>query len=125
VILFDGIYNHSTIWLNGKKIGGRINGYTPFYYDITEQLAKAGSENVLAVRVDRSRYIDSRWYPGAGIYRNVTMVAVDPLHIPIWGVYVQTPVATKERAEVALAIEVNNKRAVPAEFVIETKGTSD
>lgn len=120
-ILFDGIYNHSTIWLNGKKIGGRINGYTPFYYDITEQLAKAGSENVLAVRVDRSRYIDSRWYPGAGIYRNVTLVAVDPLHIPIWGVYVQTPVATKERAEVALAIEVNNKRAAPAEFVIETK----
>lgn len=120
-ILFDGIYNHSTVWLNGKKIGGRINGYTPFYYDITEQLAKAGSENVLAVRVDRSRYIDSRWYPGAGIYRNVTMVAVDPLHIPIWGVYVQTPVATKERAEVALAIEVNNKRAAPAEFVIETK----
>lgn len=120
-ILFDGIYNHSTVWLNGKKIGGRINGYTPFYYDITEQLAKVGGENVLAVRVDRSRYIDSRWYPGAGIYRNVTMVAVDPLHIPIWGVYVQTPVATKERAEVALAIEVNNKRAAPAEFVIETK----
>ncbi|GAB2504876.1 hypothetical protein GCM10008940_03400 [Microbulbifer agarilyticus] len=119
-LYFDGIYNHSEIWLNGHKIGGRINGYTPFYYDITDHLAAPGASNLVAVRVDRSRYIDSRWYPGAGIYRNVKMVSVDPLHIPIWGVFVRTPVATAERAEVALDIDVVNKRNSDAEFTLRT-----
>lgn len=120
-LYFDGIYNHSEIWLNEKKIGGRINGYTPFYLDISPYLAAEGAHNLLAVRVDRSRYIDSRWYPGSGIYRDVKLVTVDPLHIPIWGVAITTPVIEKQRAEVLLDVEVMNERVAAAEFTVRTE----
>ena len=69
-VLFDGIYNNSEIWLNGNKLGERPYGYVPFYFDLTPHLNHNGG-NVLAVKVDRSRKVDSRWYSGAGIYRNV------------------------------------------------------
>nr|WP_237709691.1 glycoside hydrolase family 2 TIM barrel-domain containing protein [Microbulbifer agarilyticus] len=120
LLYFDGIYNHSEIWLNGTRVGGRINGYTPFYIDITDHLLDPGKQNLVAVRVDRSRYIDSRWYPGAGIYRDVKLVSVDPLHIPIWGLFVKTPVVTEERAEVTLDVEVANQRDESAQFTIHS-----
>ncbi|MBN8430964.1 VCBS repeat-containing protein [Microbulbifer salipaludis] len=117
---FDGIYNHSEIWLNGAKVGGRINGYTPFTLDITEHLAAPGEDNVLAVRVDRSRYIDSRWYTGSGIYRNVKLVTVDPLHIPMSGVFIQTPVISAEEAQVTVQVDVVNT-AGAQRFVVDTE----
>ncbi|WP_227718247.1 FG-GAP-like repeat-containing protein [Microbulbifer sp. Q7] len=117
---FDGIYNHSEIWLNGTKVGGRINGYTPFTLDISEHLAPAGEDNVLAVRVDRSRYIDSRWYTGSGIYRNVKLVTVDPLHIPLSGVFIQTPEIGADKAKVSVEVEVVNK-AQARRFVVDTE----
>ena len=69
-IEFDGVMSNSTVWLNGKELGGRPYGYSSFGFDITQHLNRDGKENVLAVRAapeDKS----SRWYPGAGIYRNV------------------------------------------------------
>ncbi|WP_370978366.1 glycoside hydrolase family 2 TIM barrel-domain containing protein [Agaribacterium sp. ZY112] len=109
-LYFDGIYNHSEIFLNGKKVGGRINGYTPFHLEVSKDLKQDNTVNTLAIRVDRSRYIDSRWYPGSGIYRDVKLIQVDKLHIPPWGTYVKTPVANKDNGQVELDVEVLNKR---------------
>src|SRR5665213_2119339 len=67
---FDGAMSNSRVWLNGHELGGRPYGYIGFAFDLTPMLLLEGQENVLAVRLtpeDRS----SRWYPGAGIYRNV------------------------------------------------------
>lgn len=81
-ILFDGIYNNATLWLNDQQIHFQAYGYAPFYIELTNLLQQ---DNVLTVKVDRSRYVDSRWYTGSGIYRDVTLITTHSVHIPIWG----------------------------------------
>ncbi|MFY0653509.1 MAG: DUF4982 domain-containing protein [Cyclobacteriaceae bacterium] len=107
-ILFDGIYNRSDVWVNGKKLGFHPYGYSPFYYDVTEHLNSDGKNNVVAVKVDRTRYIDSRWYTGGGIYRNVELITTDKLHIPIWGTFVSTPEVSSDQATAKLEVKVKN-----------------
>lgn len=85
-LYFEGVYNRSEVYINGKSIGKRPNGYVSFSYDITPYV-KFGNENTIAVRVDHSQSADSRWYTGSGIYRDVWLVKAPPLHIDQWGVY--------------------------------------
>ncbi|MGQ1909096.1 sugar-binding domain-containing protein [Marinifilum sp. RC60d5] len=99
-ILFDGVYNNATFWLNGKRLGENPYGYSPVYFDLTPFLKEKGEDNVLTVHVDHSRYADSRWYTGSGIYRNVKLITVDKLHIPIWGTFVTTPQVSADEATV-------------------------
>src|SRR5215472_11368490 len=85
-IEFDGAMSNSTVWINGHELGGRPYGYIGFSFDLTPYL-NFGANNVIAVRLkpeDRS----SRWYPGAGIYRNVWIEITGPLHVARWGTYV-------------------------------------
>ncbi len=110
-IIFDGVYNNAEFWINGIRIGNHPYGYAPIYYDLTELLAPEGQENRISVRVDHSRYADSRWYTGSGIYRNVQLLIADKLHIPVWGTFITTPVATAKKAEINLEIEIKNEYA--------------
>ena len=89
-IYFEGVYEHSQVWLNGHLLGSRPSGFISFEYDMTPYLNFGGAPNVIAVRVDRSSIADSRWYPGAGIYRNVFLITTDSIHIPTNGTYVTT-----------------------------------
>ncbi|GLS82585.1 beta-galactosidase [Paraferrimonas haliotis] len=107
-LYFDGVYANSEVWVNGKKLGGRINGYSPFYIDITNALT-VEKPNLIAVKVDHSRYIDSRWYTGSGIYRNVELRVTDPLNIPIWGTFVTTDKVSKDKADVSIEVEIDNR----------------
>ncbi|WP_229130275.1 sugar-binding domain-containing protein [Ancylomarina sp. 16SWW S1-10-2] len=107
-VLFDGVYNNSEVWLNGKRVGEHPYGYSPFYFDLTPYLNPAGKDNVLAVKVDHTRYADSRWYTGSGIYRNVKLIRVNKLHIPIWGRFITTPEVSTEKATVSIDITVAN-----------------
>lgn len=84
-IYFEGVYNRSTVYLNGHELGHRPNGYISFAYDLTPYLNRDG-ENTLAVRVDHSRIADSRWYTGSGIYRDVYVVEAGNIHFSQWGV---------------------------------------
>ncbi len=83
-IYFEGVYNRSTVYLNGHQLGYRPSGYNSFMYDLTPYL-KDG-DNVIAVRVDHSRKADSRWYSGSGIYRDVWLVQAGDTHFVQWGV---------------------------------------
>ncbi|NMC87655.1 MAG: hypothetical protein GYA69_04400, partial [Candidatus Moranbacteria bacterium] len=75
---FDGIYMNSEVWINGVHLGNRPYGYSSFQYELTPY-SKFGSEkNVLAVRVNVHQPC-SRWYSGAGIYRNVRLKVVNPI----------------------------------------------
>lgn len=85
-IYFEGVYNRSEVFINGKSLGVRPNGYISFLYDLTPYL-NYDKENVIAVKVDHSQSADSRWYTGSGIYRNVYLVEANPIHIAQWGVY--------------------------------------
>ena len=62
---FGGVYMNATIYVNGKKLGTHPNGYTPFSFDITDNV-KFGKENVIAVKVDHQTP-SSRFYSGSGI----------------------------------------------------------
>lgn len=107
-ILFDGIYNHSEVWCNDQPLGRNPYGYSPFWFDLTPHLRTDSSEQAIAVRVDHSRYVDSRWYTGSGIYRDVTLLTKSRLHIPIWGTRLTTPTITDEAATVALEVQIKN-----------------
>lgn len=85
-LYFEGVYNRSEVYVNGKSVGNRPNGYVSFSYDITPYI-EFGKENNIAVRVDHSHSADSRWYTGSGIYRDVWIVKSNPIHIDQWGVY--------------------------------------
>ncbi|EIJ40729.1 beta-galactosidase/beta-glucuronidase [Galbibacter orientalis DSM 19592] len=120
-VLFDGIYNNSEVYVNGAKLGIHPYGYSPFYYDITPFLNNVGSTNIMEVKVDHSRYADSRWYTGAGIYRNVQLITTSKLHIPVWGAYITTPTVTKQKAEVKIDVEVTNQFSTEKEFKLVTE----
>lgn len=120
-ILFDGVYNNAEFWLNGIRLGENPYGYSPVYFDLSPHLNPAPEENIITVYVDHSRYADSRWYTGSGIYRNVKLVTVDKLHIPIWGTFVTTPHINDEKAVARMAIQVHNDYDTPSTFVLSTK----
>ena len=107
-VSFDGIYNNSEVWLNGNYLGKRPNGYISFQYDLTPFI-KPGKENLIAVRVDHSKYGDSRWYTGSGIYRDVKLIFTPLLHLEQWGVVIKTKDITVEKALLDVEISVINE----------------
>lgn len=115
-VLFDGVMAFPTVYVNGVMAGKWDYGYNSFYLDITDHLNK-GKENVLAVHVD-TRMHDSRWYPGAGIYRKVQLIAVDPLHVSMWGTQVSTPVIKPNYADVNAVAKVDNSSETAYDEVI-------
>ncbi len=104
ILGFDGVYMEATVWVNGKQAGTHTYGYTPFWFDITSLLNPAGTENVIAVKVDNPGR-NSRWFSGSGIYRNVHLTLVDPLHVAVWGVYVTTPYVNKDSARIEFEVK--------------------
>ena len=104
-LYFDGVYNHSEYWLNGHKIGSHIYGYSPFFFDITPYLK---NNNELIVKVDRSRIADSRWYSGAGIYREVKLIKENKINIPTWGTFITTPMVSEDEATVKVDYCITN-----------------
>ncbi|MEO1012971.1 MAG: glycoside hydrolase family 2 TIM barrel-domain containing protein [Bacteroidota bacterium] len=119
-LLFDGVYNNAHVSMNGKKLGFHPYGYSPFYFDITRMIKPEGGGNEIQVKVDRTRYADSRWYTGSGIYRNVDLIVKNKLHIPVWGVFVTTPKVRKESAQVHIKIKLKNNFAEAKEVVVVT-----
>ncbi|MEQ1761813.1 MAG: sugar-binding domain-containing protein, partial [Pyrinomonadaceae bacterium] len=115
---FDGAMAYSTVWLNGQFVGGWPYGYTSFRLDLTPYV-KFGAENLLAVRLENLPE-SSRWYPGAGIYRNVWMVKTAPVHVGQWGTYVTTPEVSRERATVAIRTTVRNDSRSNANALVRT-----
>jgi len=104
---FDGAMAYAKIWCNGQYVGTWPYGYTSFRMELTPYL-KFGQENSVAVRLDTENW-DSRWYPGAGIYRHVWLVTVNPVHVGHWGTSITTPVVTDDAATVKLAVTVDNQ----------------
>ena len=114
---FDGAMAYAEVWLNGEHVGGWPYGYSSFRLDLTPYAA-FGKENVIAVRLDTKSW-DSRWYPGAGLYRNVWLVKPSQLHVLYNGLYVTTPEIKKENAVVSVKAEVESHLARPVSAAIK------
>lgn len=114
---FDGVYMNSEVFINGISLGVRPYGYISFRYDLTPYL-RFDETNTIAVRVDNEKQPSSRWYSGCGIYRNVWLTVVDPVHVDLWGTYVTTPEVTAQQATVRVVTTVKNNRAADTEVEI-------
>lgn len=113
----DGAMSYAAVWLNGNLVGGWPWGYASWRLDLTPYL-KAGS-NILAVRLDNA-VDNSRWYPGAGIYRNMWIVKTDNTHVAQWGTHVTTPSVSSTSATVNLAVQIENKGKATREIDVTT-----
>lgn len=118
-IYFEGVYMNSEVFINGKSLGVYPYGYSSFGYDLTPYL-NFGKENVIAVRVDNSQQMNSRWYSGSGIYRHVWMMVTDPVHVANWGIAVSTPEVSSKKATILVKVKVKNETASSKRIVVKT-----
>ncbi|WP_461643819.1 glycoside hydrolase family 2 TIM barrel-domain containing protein [Labilibaculum euxinus] len=118
-IYFEGVYMNSEVFINGKSLGVHPYGYTSFSYDLTPYL-NFGKENVIAVRVDNSQQVNSRWYSGSGIYRHVWMRVSNPVHVAHWGINITTPVVSTKKATVQIKTLVKNETTSTQSIVAKT-----
>ena len=114
-ILFDGAMSRSQVFLNGQFVGYRPYGYVSFHYDISDYVNPDGRDNVLAVRLDNLSE-SSRWYPGAGLYRNVHVIVTDKVHVPVWGTQVTTPSVSREKALVNIKVTIEGADGISTEI---------
>lgn len=117
-ICFDGVYNNCDVYINGKYLGFHPYGYSAFHYDLSQYLNEVNEENIIAVRVDHTRYADSRWYTGSGIYRKVDLLTRSKVSIPIWGVKITTPIANEKYGLININVNVENNLLIDKDIVI-------
>lgn len=84
---FDGVYMNSTLFVNGKEAGSWTYGYSAFEHDITDFLHEG--ENELLLRVSHQSP-NTRWYSGAGIFRDVMLKLRPAAYIGTNGVYIHS-----------------------------------
>ncbi len=118
-LIFDGAMSYARVYINGKEAGYWPYGYNSFEVDATPFLT--GKENSLAVRLE-NKTESSRWYPGAGLYRNVHLVTTGKAHVPTWG----TQVITSSIADTYARINQKTEWCYPAgksmeNYTIETE----
>ena len=115
-IAFDGIMANSDVYCNGELLGHRPYGYVSFNYDLTPHLHPG--RNIIAVRVDDSQQPASRWYPGAGINRQVRLITTGDTHIVPWGTFVTTSDINNSDATVNVRSTVINDSDTNAEVTL-------
>ncbi|MDF7813060.1 beta-galactosidase GalB [Hymenobacter sp. YC55] len=119
VLLFDGAMSNAHVFVNGKEVGNWPYGYNSFSFDITSFL-QPGNNNTLAVRLQNQAEA-SRWYPGAGLYRNVHLIVTDDVHIPVWGSYLTTPEISAEFGKVNLRTRVETPAGATQPLRLQTE----
>lgn len=103
-LLFDGAMSNAKVKLNGKEVGFWPYGYNSFEVVLDNADLHPGA-NELTVELE-NKEMASRWYPGAGLYRNVHLVETDKVHVPTWGTYITTPIVTPAYATVNLRTKI-------------------
>ena len=106
-LIFDGAMSEARVFVNGKEACFWPCGYNSFYCDVTSLVNEDGKNNTLAVRLE-NRPQSSRWYPGAGLYRNVHVITTEKIHVPVWGTQITTPYVKDEYASVCLRTTILN-----------------
>ena len=103
-LVFDGAMSHARVFVNDSLVGGWAYGYNSFH--VNADGAVRPGVNDLRVELENMPE-SSRWYPGAGLYRNVHAVETSRVHIPVWGTRLTTPHIDSEMATVCLEIEID------------------
>ena len=120
IILFEGAMSQPEVFINGQKVGEWKYGYAYFYFDITEYISTT-QENTLAVKLSNQGE-SSRWYPGAGLYRNVSIIIKNKESIDQWGTFITTPLITQEIAKVNIKTRVSGKDLKIVTTILDADG---
>ncbi len=115
----DGAMSYAMVWLNGNLVGGWPFGYSSFRLNLTPYIIPGGV-NQLAIRLDNPPS-SSRWYPGAGIYRNVWLTKTNPVHVGQWGTFITTPEVTSLSAKIKLSVSIDNDSKIKADIKVITQ----
>ncbi len=122
-IEFEAAFQIAFVYVNGTMAGMHKGGFTGFSFDITPHI-QAG-DNVIAVRLD-ARWSDTIAPIGGdhifigGIYRNVSLVVTDPLHVTWYGTFVTTPQVSEASATVKVKTEIRNDGTATADCRVKT-----
>lgn len=103
---FDGAMSQAKIYCNGIFVGEWPYGYSSFSFELTKFI-KVGGKNTLAVRLE-NKPESSRWYSGAGIYRNVRLLTTDPIYVVHNGTYITTPTVNDKNGNVVIKTKLFN-----------------
>ena len=115
---FDGAMCYTEVWVNGTFVGEWPYGYNSFRFDLTPYV-KFGEDNLIAVKLNTEKF-DSRWYSGAGIYRNVWLTKTEQVHVGHWGTFVTTPEVSTVAAKVNVETTIENHTSVVKTVSVET-----
>lgn len=119
ILLFEGAMSEPQVYLNGKKVGEWAYGYSYFYFDVS-QFLKEG-QNTLAVQLTNKEFA-SRWYPGAGLYRKVSLIIKNKESIEQWGTFITTPFISKEAAKVNIKTNANGENGHLVTTIFDANG---
>jgi len=122
VLDIEGAYRDAVVYVNGDFAAQRPNGYAGFAVAL-DPFLRFGEENTVSVEV--RTHEDSRWYAGAGLYRNVWLVTTEPVHIPLDGVRITTPVIEPDLASVVTTVDVANETRHTRTVRVETEIRGD
>ena len=106
-LYFDGAMSHARVSIRGKEICYWPYGYNAFYADITPYITGDTTEVLVSLE---NQPQSSRWYPGAGLYRNVHLITTNKTHVPVWGTHITTPEVSEEKALVHIEVEVEGPK---------------
>ena len=106
-LLFDGAMSHAQVCVNGKEVIRWPYGYNAFYADITPYV---DSDTSIIVVTLENKPQSSRWYPGAGLYRNVHLITTNKTHVPVWGTHITTPEVSEDKALVHIDVQVEGPK---------------
>ena len=115
-LCFDGVSVQSDVWVNGHHLGFHPNGYTPFNYNLTQYLNLPGTKNVIAIKTVNTGD-NSRWYPGAGLYRHIWLSVSELVYIEPFGVFITTPKVDATQSEVNVNVTIRNDSEVETDIV--------
>ena len=121
LIVFEGAMSEPEVFLNGEKVGEWKYGYAYFYFDITNQVTP--KNNVLTVKL-KNKELSSRWYPGAGLYRNVRVIIKNKESFNQWGTFITTPIANKNLGKVNIRTQVSGMNLNIITEILDPDGIS-
>jgi len=119
ILLFEGAMSEPEVFINGKKVGEWKYGYSYFYFDISENIVEG--KNTIAVKLTNKEFA-SRWYPGAGLYRNVRMIIKNQESIAQWGTFITTPFVTDSIAKINIKTSINSDKGFVKTTIFDAQG---
>ncbi len=111
---FEGVYMNSAVWVNGKKAGEWKYGYSAFEFDISK-LVQAGNNEILVIVVYQN--CNTRWYSGAGIFRDVNLINSPAVHLVSNGVYFSAKPVDDKKLDEEWKVKISSEVAGVVELV--------